>query len=215
MDWIILSIVVLFFMLIFNGKSKKEHMSVRIATKTDKLKAQKYALKKLCEEKNYVWKQFDNEFMYDCKHTKGTCLAESVYPTPETENAVPRYYEWRDTNSSDYKEAVRLESSSAILSSLAGVTEDRSSLMGGEDGMCIMGSEGFRKFCEDEKLRYDDTDGNCYTTRQYCQPKLLAFCNNDCFEPPMGMVLSKVFGTTIGRALGATSVLDAALIGAC
>lgn len=215
MVWIILSIISLLFMLVFKGESKREHMSVRIGTKTDYLKAQKYALQKLCEEKKYTWKQFDNEFMYDCKHTKETCLAESVYPTPKTDKAVPKYYEWRDVNSSDYKEAVRLESSSKILSASAGVTEDRTSQMGGGDGMCIMGSEGFREFCENENLRYDNTDGNCYTTKQYCQPKLLAFCDNDCFEPPSGMILSKVFGTTVGRGLGAATGIDQIVMAAC
>jgi hypothetical protein len=29
----------------------------------------------------------------------------------------------------------------------------------------------------------------------------LGFCNNDCFEPPGGMILLKVFGNTLGKSL--------------
>ena len=210
---ILLLLIVVIVLFIYTNYSKREDLTLRVATETDRLRAQKYALKKMCEKNGYVWKQFDNEFMYDCKYTRDTCKGESVYPTPDTEGAVPRYYEWRDNKSPDYKEAVRLESTGPLLSAIMGKSDDVKSQMA-DDGMCIMGSESFRKWCEDEKLRYDPTSGNCYTTKEYCIPKLLAFCDGDCFEPPGGMILSKVFGTTIGRALGSVTG-DLLTVGAC
>lgn len=210
---LIVFLILVMFVILYKKSSKQENLNLRVATEVDRLRAQKYALQKMCEKNGHTWKQYDDEFMYDCKYNKSTCLGESVYPTPDVEGAVPKYYEWRDSQSADYKEAVRLGSTGALLSATMGVSDDIKSQMGG-DGMCIIGSEAFRKWCEDEKLRYDPNDGNCYTTKEYCLPKLLAFCNGDCFEPPGGMILSKVFGTTIGRALGAVTG-DAITMGAC
>jgi hypothetical protein len=179
--------------------------NLRVADELDNKRAVKEALKKLCTEQGYEWKELPGgEFVYDCKHTQKTCLNESVYPTPSGENVVPRYYEWRDRDNEDTKEVVQLESTSPLLSFQMG---DSSDYRRGEDirsteGICVMGNEPFRKFCEDENLRYDSSTGKCYTTLPYCTPKLLAFCNGDCFEPPAGMILSKVFGTTLGRSLG-------------
>lgn len=214
MNNLLLFIIIITIILIGINYKKKEHL-LNVATETDELRAQKYALQKMCEENGYTWKQYENEFAYDCKHTKKTCLNDSVYPTPNTPNAIPKYYEWRDSQSPDYKEVIRLESSSGILSSKVGASDDIQKGIGSDDGMCIIGLEDYRKWCEDEKFRYDSTNGQCYTTKPYCQKKLLGFCNNDCFEPPVGMVLSKVFGNTIGRSLGVLSYVDAAIIGGC
>jgi hypothetical protein len=73
-------------------------------------------------------------------------------------------------------------------------------------GLCIIGNETFRDFCEGELLRYDTSDGKCYTTKEYCNPRLLAFCNGDCFETPSSKVVSSVFGTNIGRLATAMSI---------
>jgi hypothetical protein len=205
MNNLLLIIIIIIVIVINTGYKKKEHLTLRVATETDQLRAQKYALEKMCKENGYSWKQYENEFAYDCKHTKKTCIGDSVYPTPDTSEAIPRYYEWRDGQSPDYKEVIRLESSSGILSSKMGASDNIQSGIGGDNGMCIMGLEAYRKWCEDQGFRYDSTNGQCYTTRPYCENKLLAFCNGDCFEPPVGMVLSKVFGNTIGRSVGAVA----------
>jgi hypothetical protein len=134
-------------------KKKIEHFK-RIATKTDELKAQKYALKKICEKNNYIWKEFpDDEFAYDCLHSETSCLKESVYPTiikktsaslpiqPTTPIPIestpspiqiispppPQYYEWRKRNTDDYNEAVRLNSTTSILSSQFESSNNRTS----------------------------------------------------------------------------------------
>lgn len=173
--------------------SKENYVgNLRVANEIDHKRAVKYAVKKLCEKNGYVWKDGIGEFDYDCKHTKKSCENESVYPTPK--NGNPKYYEWRDDS---------------------------------DGGKCILGNESFRTFCEtgeispkdDEtqkisKLRYDKSDGKCYTTRPYCNDRLLAFCNNDCFETPTSKVLTKVFGTTIGRSIGLASP-DAMAIATC
>lgn len=212
--FLLIFLIVVIVVILYKNYSRKEELNLRVATESDRLRAQKYALQKMCEKGGHVWKQYDDEFMYDCKYNKGTCLGESVYPTPKDENAVPKYYEWRDRQSVDYKEAVRLGSTGALLSASVGASDDTKNLMTESDGMCIIGSEAFRGWCEGENLRYDPNDGNCYTTKQYCLPKLLAFCNEDCFEPPGGLILSKIFGTTLGRALGAVTG-DALTVGAC
>lgn len=201
--------------------NKKEHLLLNVATEIDDKRAQKYALKKMCEDKGYFWQDFGDEFTYECRHTKKTCLGESVYPTPKAEGTPPRYYEWRDKNHPDVKTILEFDkqTQSSSRNEIAGETE--------REGMCIMGLEEYRKWCEDENLRYDPENGQCYTTKPYCQKKLMGFCNNDCFEPPGGMILSKVFGNTLGKSLsmgiGAALLytgnpiggLDAAIIAGC
>lgn len=225
---LLIIIIIITIILISVNYKKKEHL-LTVATENDELRAQKHALKKMCEENGYTWTQYENEFAYDCKHTKETCLGDSVYPTKSDD--IPKYYEWRDSQSPDYKEVIRLESSSGILSSKVGASGDLQSGIGSGNGMCIMGLEAFRKWCEDEKMRYDPTNGQCYTTKPYCQKKLLGFCNGDCFEPPGGMILSKIFGKTLGQsisfgvgaglmstgvpALMALGAIDSAIIAGC
>lgn len=211
-NFLLLIIIIVLIIGISYKYKKKEHLSLTVATETDQLRAQKYALKKMCEENGYSWKQFDDEFSYDCKHTEKSCLGDSVYPTKPDE--TPRYYEWRDRESPEYKEVVRLGSSSSILSSQIEASGDIQTGIGGDNGMCIMGLEDYRKWCEDQEFRYDTTNGQCYTTKPYCQKKLLGFCNNDCFEPPNGLILSKIFGNTIGRSLGA-ALGDTAVVLGC
>ena len=189
--------------------SKKEHITSSLANEIDKKRAHKYALKKMCEGNGYFWQEFGDEFTYECRHTKKTCLGESVYPTPKAEGTPPRYYEWRDKSHPDVKKILEFDkqTQSESQNEIGGETE--------REGMCIMGLEAYRKWCEDEKLRYDPENGQCYTTKPYCQKKLLGFCNNDCFEPPSGMMLSKLFGNTIGKAIGMLTPWDAAIVAGC
>lgn len=175
--------------------------NLKVANEIDKQRAHKFALKTLCEKNGYKWSQGGDEFVYECKHTKDTCINESVYPTPK--DGIHKYYEWRDKSDPEFKET------------LSGIISQQSTTKWDDDGVCIMGNENFRKFCEDENLRYDTTTGKCYTTKKYCRDKQLAFCNGDCFEPPVSKITSAIFGTTIGRALGSSSLLDIAVSAGC
>jgi hypothetical protein len=212
MNNLLLLIIIILVISIFYRKyyiNKKEHLTVKLATEIDDKRANKYALKKMCEEGGYFWQNFGDEFIYECRHTKKTCLGESIYPTPSAEDTPPRYYEWRDKSHPDVKTILEYDKQklTSSVNEVGGETE--------RDGMCIVGMEAYRKWCEDEQLRYDPENGQCYTTKPYCQKKLLGFCNDDCFEPPTGMILSKVFGNTLGKAIGVLSPVDAAVIGAC
>jgi hypothetical protein len=216
-SFLFLVVVVLCMLLVLSKKHVEHYVgNLRVADDLDNKRAVKQALKKICNEKGYTWRELPGgEFVYDCKHTKETCLNESVYPTPD--DVVPRYYEWRDKDSEDAKEAAQLESTTPLLSAQMGASSDyrRGEDVRATEGVCVMGNEGFRKFCENEKLRYDSSTGKCFTTLEYCRPKLLAFCNGDCFEPPSGMILSKIFGTTLGRSLGQASWIDQTVMAAC
>lgn len=173
----------------------------RIATDLDHKRAVKYAMQKMCEKGGYAWIQGGDEFTYDCKHKKETCLRESVYPTQK--DAVPQYYEWRDSNSSEAKEAGLSGEEYGTGRTISGSFADQDTINSEKvGGICIIGNEPFRDFCEGELLRYDTSDGKCYTTKEYCGPRLLAFCNGDCFETPGTKVISSVFGTNIGRLAG-------------
>lgn len=182
--------------------------NLKVATDLDKRRAVKYALEKMCKDNGYRWVEGGDEFTYDCKHTKETCLQESVYPTPDSDDAVPQYYEWRDASDPEAKETGegtvqygtgRQLSASVGQSSDYSLAEDVTK--GG--GVCIIGLEDFRKFCEKEDLRYDPRTGKCYATEPYCLSKQLAFCDGDCFEPPVAKVASFILGDTVGRSIGA------------
>lgn len=198
-------IILVFVIYLYRNRNKYENMSnARVATELDDKRATKHALKNFCLNKGYKWNEYDDEFMYDCVYTKEKCLKESIYPT--NDNQPLMYFEWRESNTEDAKSIQK--SSIQLLSSNAG-NNSRNNVTGKIDGgVCIAGTEEFRKFCQSEKLRYDPSTGKCLTTKQYCLPKLMAYCNEDCFEPPGAMVLSKVVGTTIGRALGTIMPAD-------
>lgn len=181
--------------------------NLRVANELDPKRAIKQAVRKLCEKGGYTWVQGESEFIYDCKHNKTSCLKDSVYPTRE--NYVPRYYEWREYDSEDAKEAAKLGASfgsARLLSSSLGQSADLSKeeYIRSEEtnGVCIIGNESFRQTCEKDSLNYDPSTGKCTVTKKYCNDRLLAYCDGDCFEPPVGMVLSKVAGTTLGRSVG-------------
>jgi hypothetical protein len=186
----------------FFARNKEQYVgNLRVANEIDKKRAIKFAAKTLCEKKGYKWSQGGDEFIYDCKHTKDTCRNESVYPTPES--GYPRYYEWRDQSDPEFNET------------LTGIISQNSTTKRDDEGVCILGNETFRNFCEKEELRYDANNGKCYTTKQYCNDKQLAFCDGDCFETPTSKIAGAVFGTTIGRALGRASLIDNIVIAAC
>lgn len=198
------------------NKSRETYVgNLKVATDLDKKRAAKYALKEMCQTKGYIWVQGGDEFVYDCKHSQQTCERDSIYPTPDTEDAIPQYYEWRDVNSEEAKEAAKLGeqfSTARLLSSSMGQSADISN---SEDilnkdigGMCILGNEAMRKMCEKEGLRYDKSNGKCFTTKEYCYPKALAFCNGDCFQPPASYLSEQVLGKTLGRSLGQLSWVD-------
>lgn len=183
---------------------------LKVATDYDMKRAAKFALEQMCKKKDYIWVQGGSEFIYDCKHSQQTCERDSIYPTPDTEDAIPQYYEWRDINSPEAQEAAKLAEgfgTGRMLSSQVGDSTDitdRDYVLNRDiGGLCIVGNESMRKLCEDEGLRYDKSNGKCFTTQEYCYPKLLAFCDGDCFQPPFSYVSEQVFGKTVGRSLGA------------
>lgn len=180
--------VVLIWSWIYLPKKKEGYTgNLRVATELDRKKAMKYALRTLCEKGGYAWYESpEDQFIYDCKHTKETCNKESVYPTKEGKS--PKYYEWRDISSPDGQ----------IISNRIPPTVQS------QNGFCILGNESFRKTCEDEYLNYNKGDGTCKTTKPYCNSKLLAYCNGDCFESPDTMILSRLFGNTLSRPLTQT-----------
>lgn len=208
--FILICIIYIFFAF-FKPKLIETYVgNLRVANEIDEKRATKYALKKFCEMGGYKWVQGAEEFTYDCKHTKETCQRESVYPTPKTEDAIARYYEWRDNKSPEYKYYANEDKAYEIATNLSGGSA--SEPLTDPDGICLIGNEAYRKFCEDETLRYDPNDGNCYTTKQYCNNRLLAFCNGDCYQPPGTDITSKVFGTTVARVLGAAEFATAQAI---
>jgi hypothetical protein len=182
--------------------------NLKVATDLDKKRAAKYAMEQMCKKKGYIWVQGGNEFVYDCKHSKQTCERDSIYPTPDSEDAIPQYYEWRDVNSPEAQEAAKLAeefSTGRMLSSQMGQSSDitdRDYVLNKDiGGLCILGNEAMRKMCENEGLRYDKSNGKCFTTMEYCYPKQLAFCDGDCFQPPVSYLSQQVFGKTLGRSL--------------
>lgn len=219
----ILLLIAIFLIYLIKKKSKIEKFEAnKIATETDKKRALKYALQELCKARGYTWFQGANEFTFDCKHTKSTCLRDSVYPTKE--GTAPRYYEWREYGSDDAKKAgyYGINNNSdmtKMLSAQVGLSSNTIREMDIDNkelgGVCILGNEMFRKFCEDNDLRYDTTNGTCNTTQKYCLSRTVPFCNGDCFDDPGTFVLKTVFGDTLGRSIGAIMPSYAVTQAAC
>jgi hypothetical protein len=189
--------------------------NLKVATDYDMKTAAKFAIEQICKKKGYIWVQGGSEFVYDCKHSQQTCERDSIYPTPDTEDAIPQYYEWRDINSPEAQEAAKLAEefgTGRMLSSQLGDSTDitdRDYVLDRDiGGLCILGPEPMRKLCEDEGLRYDKSNGKCFTTKEYCYPKLLAFCNGDCFQPPGSYLSEQIVGKTAGRSIGQASWID-------
>lgn len=209
---IILILLILTILIIQKKYSKKENYvgNLRVATEIDHKRALKQGLEMMCKNRGYTWVQGGDEFVYDCKHTKQTCEKESIYPTPDIPDVIPKYYEWREKGNEEFYETGEglVEfGTGRLLSATLGESSDysRKEDVTQSEGVCIIGNEYFRKFCEKEELRYDKTNGECYTTQPYCNKRLLAFCDGDCFETPTSKVISTVFGTTVGRTLGVAS----------
>lgn len=203
-----LTIAILVFLIWIFVKNQTKEPFLTVATELDHKRALKYALKKKCETSGYQWVELGDEFSYDCKHTKQTCLKDSVYPTPE--DKFPQYYEWREPNSKDAQLMAERRSMSQDLREQKSLSQniDHSSINLSKDqintqysGVCIVGNEPFRKLCEDEKLQYDPSTGKCKTTETYCLKKGLPFCDGDCYNPPTSFLMEQILGTTLGRAL--------------
>ena len=172
--------------------------NLRVANEIDDKRATKYAMRKFCEMGGYKCVQGPEEFTYDCQHTKATCEGESIYPTPKLSDAVPQYYEWRDNTTKEYKDYANQDKIYQISQTLSGGTS--SEPLTNPDGICIIGNESFRSFCEKEHLKYNTSNGNCLTTKKYCNDRLLAYCNGDCYETPTGVTLRQVVGVTLSRS---------------
>ena len=213
--FIIVVITIVIIIVVLNYMKNKRTIetyvgNLKVATDLDKKRASKYALQQMCQKNGYVWVQGGDEFIYDCKHSKTTCERDSIYPTKD--DAIPQYYEWRDADSEEGQEAAKLGqefSTGRLLSSYmrqsANISNASDILNKDIGGICILGNEPMRSMCESEKLRYDKTTGKCFTTKEYCYSKLLAYCNGDCFEPPYTYITVKVLGKTVGKAVGQAS----------
>lgn len=206
----ILVILIMFFLCIYlvSKEEIREHYgNLRVANSTDEKRAIKYALKTICEKKGYKWVEMGDEFAFDCKHTESTCKNESVYET--VLGNTPKYYEWRDQNSQDAKDArnnvinMTDNNKKLVLSTDIGFSSYIGSDVGNEKGICILGNEFFRKTCEENDLTYNIKDGSCVTNKDYCLKKVLPYCNGDCYQPPLSWLSETVLGTTLGRSLAA------------
>jgi hypothetical protein len=188
---------------------------LRVANETDKNRAIKFALETLCKKKGHRWIPLGGELEFDCKFTKKSCINESVYPTPE--NKPAKYYEWRDSKSEDAQKVVEntlnsksknidvYDVSQETLSKKAGLSsasQKKSDILD-KEGLCIIGNEYFRKFCEDNNLTYNKDTGACVTNEPYCLKRVLPFCDGDCYKPPGSWLAESVLGTTLGRSLAA------------
>ena len=176
-----------------------------IANETDDARALKFALKQKCLRDGNRFLEGGDEFSYDCKYTKDTCLKNSVYPTPEGES--PKYYEWReagDETALHNTYELSLTNKSTVLSSSAGQSSNVEIDDTSGAGTCIVGNETFRNFCENNGLYYDPNDGRCKTKRKYCNNRLSAYCNDDCYTEPTEKFWSYIFGDTVSKAVWPT-----------
>ena len=193
---------------IISNLTKKENYTMRVATEIDDRRAVKYAIQKMCKENGYAWFQGADEFVFDCKHNKETCLRDSVYPTEKEE--IARYYEWREYGSEDAKLAgyQGVNSNNDLTQMLSASLELSSNVVKEIDidnkeigGVCIEGDETFRSFCEENKFTYDKETGKCLTNANYCMSKTLNFCNGDCYDDPITFGSKALFGETLGTFL--------------
>jgi len=215
-----ITIIIIIFIISLVFRKHKEQFEQRVATELDNKRAVKYALEEMCKNRGYAWLQGADEFTFDCKHTKETCLRESTYPSTQQKP----YYEWREYGSDDANKAgyngVRMDGDmTKLLSAQYGMSSNVADVQNTVNkeigGICIVGDENMRKFCEDEQLRYDQSTGKCYTTKEYCAKKTLPFCNGDCYEDPITFISKKVFGNTLGTALAAGNVAKLTAMAAC
>lgn len=177
---LILSSLIVFVIILLTMTSYSE--SFTIMNTEDQKNALKYANNKLCKEQGALFLDNGNDG-YECVHTEESCLKGSVYPTRE--GMAPSYYEWRKNGTAD---ANNLGVSAKNDRGVAG-------------GVCIMGNEMYRSFCESNKLKYNPVDGTCKTTKQYCKDRLLYFKDGDCYQDPVSWTLTQGLGDTLGRPL--------------
>jgi hypothetical protein len=212
---ILIILIILTFIFYKYYQVKETFGTLRVINEQDKNNAIKFALKTICKKNGHKWVSLGGEFEFDCKFTKESCVKKSIYPTPKGE--PPKYYEWRDSKSEDAKKVVEntlnsksknikvTDKSQETLSKKIGLSSasQKSSDILDEEGLCIVGNEYFRKFCEDNNLTYNKDTGQCVTNETYCLKRVLPFCGGDCFKPPGSWVSEAIFGTTLGRSLAA------------
>jgi hypothetical protein len=188
---ILIFIVIVITLVIYFYLHKRELYTgtLRVAGDIDYKRATKFALQKMCTDRGLTWVQGGDEFSYDCKYNKDSCLKASKYPTLVGDN--PSYYEWRDSSSTDF------------INANVNALQDNTINTGDNGGICIIGNEMYRNFCETNNLTYNPQDGSCVTNKNYCLTKVLPFCNGDCYVPPNTWLTQNLFGTTLGRALTA------------
>lgn len=204
---VVLVLIALVILAFFYIPKKEPFGNLTVATEIDHKRAVKYALERSCLDNGYKWIQYGDEFAYDCKHVKETCERDSIYPTAENSN--PRYYEWRSPDTEDAKivaartiSSKNLQSENELLSKQYGHSDYRASESEiAKDGVCIIGNEMYREFCESNDLIYDKTNGKCKTSEKYCRTKCLAFCHGDCYQSPTDKGLNYVLGNTLARSM--------------
>lgn len=92
---LILLVLCLILVVVFVWNKKKEiREDLTIMNDQDKIDANKYAMRAICEKKGHIWVDGENKD-YDCLYTKETCLKTSKYPLME-DDSPDAYLEWRD-----------------------------------------------------------------------------------------------------------------------
>lgn len=202
--FIFLLVIILIFVYYYYKVVQKKKIveGLSVANDTDDKRAIKYALKQKCLRDGHRFLEGADEFTYDCKYTKDSCLKASVYPTPEGKS--PKYYEWRDVSDETALQnsyELSLTNKSTILSSSVGQSSSVEIADQTSPGTCIVANENFRNLCESNGLYYDMSDGLCKTTRKYCNNRLSAYCYNDCYTDATSSFMNTIFGDTIGKAV--------------
>lgn len=88
----IIATVIVAVSVIFKKKEIRENLT--LMNDQDKVAANKYAMRAICEKKGHIWVDGENED-WDCLYTKETCLKKSKYPLTE-DDPPDAYLEWRD-----------------------------------------------------------------------------------------------------------------------
>jgi hypothetical protein len=141
-------------------------------------KAHIYALQNMCTNRGYIWKYSSGArgktrgYVWDCLHTKETCIKESLKVLRHPENdpeykTSDKYYEWDDSA-----------------------------------GVCTYGNPYIRNMCEGENRFWYDARGavkgglKCHMTQDYCNKYAQdGFKNHDCFVYFGQMVAENAFNT--------------------
>ena len=195
--YVILLIITILFLILNSDQTIKElyQGKLTVASPIDHKRAIKYAMKKMCEEGKYKWIEGQSEFSYDCIHTKDTCLKESKYPTNKNNDSI--YLEWREKDNPD---AIYIKDKTGVSISNR-FNQDSFNTQTKNEGVCILGNETYRQFCEKENLKYDKTTGKCSLTEAYCNKRCMAFCNGECKTNGKHLLFKNILGDTVSKAL--------------